>query len=366
MTKAIPVQTVLVASTILCVAICSWAYPESGPTWAKWSRRPEPVFTGQYIASDPCVIRDGNRYRMFYSGLTDWTTKPETGELVWFRIAICQATSKDGFLWEHVPVSGPYEGLMLHGEQGKWDEVLETCYAVKNSDEDYLLYYIGYRKDKDQDADGGHSSLGVARSGNAVCFAKDLANPIVTRTDGGYDFNLIASPTIVKEGGAYYMVYCGHRYKGGENGPGVRLLGATSKDGIHWTKSDKPVLERNKDIAWMNEGVGEPALVKGPDNKFYLFFTGLGPTDVPVECLIVNQGGGRVIGVAQGDTPFGPWVVNPNPIVLQTPYSFDESAAIAPDVLIEGDTVRMWYMGFDRKEKPVVAYAEAKWPLKTD
>jgi hypothetical protein len=149
----------------------------------------------------------------------------------------------------------------------------------------------------------------------------------------------------------HHLLYTGHCYTDCVDEPGVRLLAATSSDGVAWIKRGEPVLTRSTEIAWMNEGVAEADIVYGPDGAFYLFFTGL-------------QGEQRVIGVARGASPLGPWEINPVPIVLPTPGAFDAGGVLSPEVLIEGGKARMWYLSFTAEGYPWIGYAESVWPLR--
>jgi hypothetical protein len=134
---------------------------------------------------------------------------------------------------------------------------------------------------------------------------------------------------------------CDHAYN-------TSLLAATSPDGRTWTKRDDPVLLAEPDIAWMSEGVAEPALIAEEDGTYTLLFTGL-------------QGEGRVLGMARGESPFGPWTVNPEPILTPTLDSHDEAGVLAPHVLIEDGIARMWYLALDDEGYITLGYAEADW-----
>jgi hypothetical protein len=145
-------------------------------------------------------------------------------------------------------------------------------------------------------------------------FVREYQDPIMTPSLTGYDKLAITSPSIVVIDGVYHMVYAGFRLRT------VQLLGATSRDGVTWTKRETPVLEPNPSRRWMNMGVAEAEVRLGSDGVYYLFFTGLGPDDA------------RAIGIARSTGgPFGPWVVRPTPIVQR---SGEFPKAIAPSVTI--------------------------------
>ena len=289
--------------------------------WATWEQRPDPVFSGQYIASDPTVLhgQPGEPYRMFYTcyRVPEGPFDPET-----VRSAICAATSPDGFAWTEVATDGPTTpGLVLAGREGEWDENLEGSFALYR-DGRYLLYYSGYRH-VGFPALGYPAALAVAESTDGITFARVGDTPILPPTAGWYDNDAVYSPAIAETDAGLTMVYAGHCYTVCEQGFGNTLLGAKSSDGITWDKLDEPVLRGGIDGAdWTRDGVAEPGLTQGPDGRWYLFFTGL-------------AGEGREIGVTVGDSPLGPWQVNTESIV-RPGDGFDRSGALAPSVLIEG------------------------------
>jgi predicted GH43/DUF377 family glycosyl hydrolase len=287
---------------------------------------------------------------MFYTCVAEYTVGPQGFD---GRPGICQVVSQDGLKWEHAPVPETHtiKGLMVQGREGKWDRNVEANFVIKRGKE-YLLYYSGYL-DKGVPRDGLPGYLAVARSTDGLRFTRVSDEPILKPTEGWHDNDGIFSPTIVEHGDTLVMIYAAHCYTKCTKGTNVSLGAATSTDGLTWTKRDTPVLQASRDIRWMNLGVGEPHILRGPDGMFYLFFTGL-------------RGEERVIGVARGPSPFGPWDINPTPIVTPNRVpGFDEKAVLAPWVTVEGEVVRMWYMGanFDISLFKV-RYAESRWPLK--
>jgi hypothetical protein len=70
--------------------------------------------------------------------------------------------------------------------------------------------------------------------------------------------------------------------------------------------------------------------------------------------------------------------VAPTPALVAEPATFDACGALAPTVLVESSTVRMWYLGIDDcdgactscefetcgcEARFSIGYAEAPWPL---
>lgn len=337
---------------VVVVALIALAPTTSGAQeddWATWSKLPDPVFSGQYIASDATLVVEPDFYRMY---TTCFTISPDGFSPETTRAAFCASTSTDGLNWTPVPVDGPFEGLVFQGREDAWDQDVEAAFVTKR-DGRYLLYYSGYRHSGGVPAQGFPAALGVAESTDGVTFRRVSSDPILEPTPGWYDNDAVYSPTIVEYEDGLLMVYAGHCYTNCDFGFGVTLLGATSIDGITWTKLDEPILTAGgTGLNWTRDGVAEPALVLGPDNRWYLFFTGL-----------LDEK--RWIGQAVSDAPFGPWTIDPKPIVVDsdTPGAFDEASVLAPFVLIEDERVRMWFLGFTPEERIAIGYAETTWPL---
>ena len=315
--------------------------------WSEWQKREDPIFSGQYIASDPTLIREVGLYRMFYTcfAIPKGAFDPDT-----VRATICEATSTDGLSWTEIPVDGQIKGLVFQGREEAWDQDIEGAFALKWKG-NYLLYYSGYRHLDGYPAQGYPAALNVATSEDGVTFERVFDDPILSPTPGGYDNDAVYSPTIVEHNGELVMIYAGHCYTDCDYGYGVTLLAATSQDGLHWTKVSSPVMTGTEaGLEWTRDGVAEPGLVQGPDGRWYLFFTGLVDEE-------------RAIGLAVGDSPLGPWDVRPDPLFEPTPGGFDSAGDLAPFVFIEDGTVRMWFLGMNPEEQIVIGYAEATWPL---
>lgn len=312
--------------------------------WAAWTKVIGPVYAGQYgIDGDPCVLKDGSLYRMFFTGFD-----PDKGAIHAGPV-LCEATSVDGLRWTRVSTSldPEAEGKILPSVAGAWDETQETCFVSKAGGE-YRLYYSGYVER------GGFSrsfpvSLGVARSIDGVTFTRH-GGPILTNTPNGLDHDGIVSPTILEHDGSHYMVYTAYNYYG-SNASGVVLAGATSTNGFDWRKHSNAVLVPDSRTPWMAKAPAEPELIKGPDGWFYLFVSGVASNDA------------MTIGIMRGRHPFGPWEINPLPILTPSPGGFDAKMLVAPSVLIENSIVRMWFSGFDHSNHIQIGYASASWPL---
>lgn len=335
--------------------------------WSEWTRFPEHRYRGQVFegdaarASDPCVVRDGDTIRMFYTCLTGAA-----------RGGLCEAVSSDGRSWTRVPSIVPgVEGVVLDSVPGAWNENIETC-SVVAGEAGLDLYFSGYRA-LDGEGTRDPAALGLARASDGVAFAYVGSEPVMTATPHGRDgSDIFSAHVFAYDGGlaAVYVGYCQagyHRETVCDQGEGIVLLGASLGAGGTWEKRSEPVLTAREDVAAMQYGVAEPAVIRGPDDRYYLFFTGgLGDSEP------------RVTLLARSDGPFGPWELRPEPLWAPEAGSFEACGAFAPDVLITDDRVQMWYLAIDDCAgacascnfaecgcEPVysIGYAESPWPL---
>lgn len=312
--------------------------------WSAWTKQVKPIYSGPYsLIGDPSVLRDGNLYRMYYT-CYDAFRSPQGP-------AICQATSTDGLAWTDVPVTvnPKVTGQMVAVRPGKWDTAHETAFALKFNGE-YLLYFVGYQ-DKGGFFNSFPASLGLAVSRDGLNFQRYSDGPVLSPTPGGYDNDAVFSPSIVEHEGQLVMLYTGHCWNNCPKGTGLYILAATSPDGRVWTKRDGVIMSK-ADLPGTKDGAAEADLVKGPDGLFYLFTS------------LMQGDSGHDIGIARAPTPFGPWEINPDPIVRRSAGQFDEVGPIAPSVLIEDNRVRMWFHGFSKSNQIQIGYAESPWPLR--
>lgn len=264
------------------------------------------------------------------------------------RGAICQVTSPDGLTWTDVPVQDTIKGRMIRTRgEDKWDTAHETPAIIKYKGE-YLLYFTGYVH-KGNFGTSFPYHIGLATSQDGVTFTRYTDLPVLSPTPGGYDNDAVFSPTVIEYEGKLLMIYtglcltkCDHA-----NDTGIQLMSATSEDGRVWTKRDTPIIPRSSLTFLAKDGGAESDIVKGPDGLYYLFMT------------LLYGDNGHEIGVARATTPYGPWDINPHPIITKTKGSFDSIGPIAPSVIFENGKARMWYHGFGSGSIDI-GYAEAE------
>lgn len=333
-------KTFFVKGLMLGLAICSCS-DEKKSEGIVLNKETAPVWEGKWTAADPDVIRDGDTLRMYYSSLVIDNEE---------KLIIAGAKSIDGKHW--IPADNNSKGdesISLDANPGHWDNHLEANTVMLDGNR-VMMYYCGYLEEAEVSGTiVATGQIGAAVSNDKIHFSRATSEPVLTLGEQNTkDANALFSPTIIKEGDMYYMLYVGYCI---ENcSPAfIGILGATSKDGINWTKQPTPVLAgTDVQLPWA-QVIKEPDVVKGPDGMCYLFLSG-----------------DHSIGVARSKTIFGPYEVHPEPIIQPT-LSWEGSDVIAPSAIIENNKVRLWYMGVTITGTGAdfaIGYAETDFPFK--
>lgn len=322
------------------ILLASCAESEVGPgVHIKFTKRSQPVWEGLYTAADPSVIRDGDTLRMYYSSLILNPTE---------KLLIAGAKSVDGIHWIAANNKEGEESIALDINAGSWDNHLEAVTVFRDGNE-IRMYYCGYEQEADVTGSiVATGQIGLAKSSDKVQFNRVFNEPILGLGAGNSkDANALFSPTIIKEGGLYYLFYVGYCIENCTPAF-IGILGATSPDGETWTKLNAPIIQGTDfNLAWA-QVIKEPEIVKGPDNVYYLFISG-----------------DTSIGVARSNNLLGPYEVFPDPI-LKIDYPWEATSVIAPTVIIENGKVRMWYMGVVASGNGAdfsIGYAETNFPF---
>lgn len=218
-----------------------------GVTWGEPALVLPPTGTGwEDEVNRPIVVRDGNGYRMWYTGQTErssdighatsadgvhWErqstpvmrpTQPWEAEglmcphverdaggwRMWYSgggleepVAIGHATSPDGLAWtknEANPVLAPEPA-------NRWERERATGAQVVPYDGGFLAFYIGF-----EDIDTAR--IGLARSKDGLTdWERHPSNPIVAPTAGGWDADACYKPFALLEDGRWRLWYNGRQ-----------------------------------------------------------------------------------------------------------------------------------------------------------
>jgi predicted GH43/DUF377 family glycosyl hydrolase len=283
------------------------------------SRRVEPVLhwadasrNGKPFSKDPCVIRLGQQYVLYYSmppstntalprgwgigiaqskDLVNWTKAGELlggeqacdqngicapeailldGRVHLFyqtygngaKDAICHAVSEDGVAFVRDaanPVFSP---------TGSWTSGRAIDAEVFVAGERLLLLFAT------RDPSMKTQMLGVAGARLNSGFSKGswqmLKDGPVLKPELSWERQCIEAASVIRRGKRYYMFYAG-----GYNNEPQQLGLASSRDGIHWFRtSEEPFLPNGAAGEWNSSESGHPAIFEDTGGRTYLFFQG--------------------------------------------------------------------------------------------
>ncbi len=309
--------------------------PESSTLF---TRATEPVFESPLgLAADPSVVKSGDTLYLYY-----------TAENQTIGVSI---SLDNGATWNSPDGNNHQDYAALVGQANGWDNTLETVDVLKVGSE-YWMFYSGYREGEGDNPHVENYEIGLAISSNGLDFVRhpqSLNQPLLARDTSStktYDRHAMTSPGVVYNGGNFYMIYAGWNVENDWTGThaGIRILGATSTDGIMWSKISEPIIQPSQ-ITY-NPDVNEASLIKSPEGYWYIPFST-----------------GNDIGIARSTSFLGPYEIYPEPIVVPQ-FSWD-SEVTAPDGILENNKMRLWYHGV---KAPlywpwVIGYSEAKYPL---
>ena len=145
---------------------------------------------GQSVMN-PCVIWDEkeNIFKMWYSA--GETYEPDVS---------CYAERIDGIRWtkHHKPVLTKYP-------QHKWEQYkIGGCHVVKQDDDSYLIYYIGY-----QNIDVARICMAYSHDG--INWERDNNNLLIAPTKDSWDADSIYKPSVIDCDGELYLWYNGRK-----------------------------------------------------------------------------------------------------------------------------------------------------------
>lgn len=155
-----------------------------------------------WFCSNPCVLHDGDDWRMWYLGGVGWF---DIGGRPSPSYHICHARSVDGLLWtDRGRVVLPLEG----------DEFAIARPCVLRTDGGWLMWFSARTRDKPY-------RLGAAVSDDGLSWRRcpDLAG--LGPAPSGWDSEMVAYPHVFEHSGTRWMLYCGNGF--GRSGMGLAV-----------------------------------------------------------------------------------------------------------------------------------------------
>ena len=201
-------------------------------------------------------------------------------------------------------------------------------------------YYMYYRADSSSGA-----SIKYATSTNGISWTE--RGTVLTKSSSGWDSAEVIAPSVLQHNGKYYLYYEADN----AGARGQRAIGVATSDsptGPFTKCTCNPVLKPTK--SWEGHSssvygiVGTPALFKGPNGQFYLFYHGY-------------TSGHDKGGVAYSSSPTGPFTKEANNPILNLggSGSFDDDKVAPSDVIYDSTSgkVMVFYEGFNGIQEPV-------------
>jgi len=235
------------------------------------------------------------------------------------NVRVGLATSPDGYAWTKY-AGNPVLDL---GSSGSWEDTHVNPSSVLKVGSTYHLYYYGYRSPSWQ--------MGHATSSDGTTWTRDPANPVLALgNEGPFISTHVLYGNVLYEDGIFKMWYSAYDAVGQT----YSVFYATSPDGSAFTRQG---------IALSPGGLGDmdlggclrPLVLKLPDDTYTMWYTGsssIGYTG----CYAISDDG--LVWTAMSGAL--------SPTYLGA-GSFDSQQVQPTTVLLIGDTLRMWYCGFD-------------------
>jgi len=309
-----PPNGVACATVLLLLSACNRyadftlpAPPPSQVTAAgfDWNPDPSPALSpGDWDSVDvlnPSVVHDAGAYFNFYSGFDGkaW----HTGE----------ATSSDGLHWQK-------QGRIISPQPDSWEGSYIAANGAALLDRgEFLYWYVAGPRETPR--------IGLARSPDGKQWSRRTAPVLGTGPRGSWDERGVADPDVLRIGDTLYMYYLGQ-----DRARRQRIGLARSADGVHWQKlRSNPILEIGPDTAFDENGLGEPAVWQS-HGKYWMLYTGRDRREY------------RRLGMA-GSIDGVTWKKLPGSFAGSEPWN--EKVICDPSVLIEGNSIRVWFGGGD-------------------
>lgn len=301
--------------------------------------RDQPVYQSPLdLAADPSILKVSDTLFMYFSAAD-------------YEIGIVYSLD-DGVSWSS-PAGNTIEDYgAISGRPDNWDQTLETVDVVKVNDL-YYMYYTGYRENESDNDHVENYEIGLAISTNGIDFTRHPASvngPILERDlddINSNDRHAMTSPAVQYVDGQFFMIYTGWNVAEDWTGPnaGFKIIGATSTDGVNWTKLKDPLIV-SAEVTY-SQDINEASMIYSKeDGIWYIPFS----TD-------------KSIGIARSSSFQGPYEIYSQAII--SPNDSWGGEVTAPDGIIENGKMKLWYHGV---ETPtywpwVIGYSEAVYPL---
>ena len=193
---------------------------------------------------------------------------------------------------------------------------------VKGDDELYYLYFSRWPKSLGHYAWVTNSEVAYATSDNPLGPFEFKGIAISGSGGDNWDATTIHNPTVIKIGSKYYMYCMGTKGKSTFEGkPSMKDsnwweyrnnqrvgVAVADKPGGPWTRYEKPCIDVTNG-SFDALLTSNPTAAQGPDGRIYMVYKAASDGPRPI-------GGSVICGVAIADNPLGPFVKQPEPIMV--------------------------------------------------
>lgn len=252
--------------------------------------------------SQPVVIHDGTKYRMYYTSLTYGA-----------RGAIGYAESADGLSW-----SRPFDGPIIFPGPNSWDSQCITMGAVIKDGNIWYLYYMGF---SDQN---GTWHIGLATSIDGISWNKN-PQPVL-QAGSGWEYQIVPT-SVIKKNGVFHLYYTGRNY------PTYKIGLATSTNGINWTRNNiNPILSAA--LPWEGTKVSAASVVADGDSLIMVYSS--------------TQGDKHYFGMATSTDGLN-WNKRSSPVFsnLNTTNNWARTSIDYSNLVKAGNQLRVYYGGYN-------------------
>lgn len=297
--------------------------------WKKYPSNPIiPNTIGGGYAFDPVVLYDSSvsTFRM-------WFTTRIYGD----HYTISTAISTDGINW-FTSVNNPILdwGSKSFEAGGVW-----LCSVIHDGTQ-YRMYYSGI------DACNCEIAIGLATSTDGIEWTKYDGNPILTRSQSGWDSSYVRNPKVRNNGSTYFMYYTGSDVKPIWSTSYADQIGmATSSDGIVFSKhAANPIVPRGDSGSW-DDAFTEAGSIVVVGGTQYLFYTGARDHPSP------SMGG---LAISNDGVTWSKY--HGNPILVGDTSGWDWVVKMGT-VLLINNMLHLWYSGSTQYPQWSTGYATA-------
>ncbi|MBI5682793.1 MAG: hypothetical protein HZC45_06480 [Deltaproteobacteria bacterium] len=227
------------------------------------------------------------------------------------------------------------------GTEGSWDDFQAAYPFVMKDGDGYKMWYYGYGKTPNHPP-----GIGYATSIDGVHWQRYKENPVLSPgEEDSWDNEMLGYPVIIKEDSLYKMWYAGtNRFEEWKIGY------AESKDGINWTKLLAPVVDSGEMNDWDGLAVSYP-MVLPVEQGYLMWYTGIN----------TKQNGDPAMRIGTAFSKDGiTWLkTSTNPVLdIGDEGEWNEASSLSPRVILDNDTWKIWFTGFDRDRIFSIGYTE--------